>query len=152
MLIPIALVIIASFLFMEFVAWSNHKYLMHGFLWALHRDHHENARKGIRPVLEKNDAFFVIYATPAIILLVTGISGGFPYSIAAGAGISLYGITNFTIHDVIYHKRLPLFRNFRNSYIRAAIRAHYAHHNPHTPEDFSNFGLLIFPLKYFKEH
>lgn len=151
MIVRIALVIFASFLFMEFIAWSNHKYLMHGFLWVLHRDHHENARKVIRARFEKNDAFFVIYATPAIILLVTGISAEAPYSIAAGAGISLYGLTNFTIHDVLYHKRLPIFRNVTNSYLRAAIRSHDAHHNPRSPKDFSNFGLLIFPLKYFKE-
>ena len=28
----IILLILLSFLFMEFVAWSNHKYVMHGFL------------------------------------------------------------------------------------------------------------------------
>ena len=24
---------------MEFVAWAVHKYIMHGFLWSLHKDH-----------------------------------------------------------------------------------------------------------------
>ena len=27
---------IATFLFMEFVAWFTHKYVMHGFLWEIH--------------------------------------------------------------------------------------------------------------------
>jgi beta-carotene 3-hydroxylase len=145
----ISVVFIASFLFMEGVAWSNHKYLMHGILWVLHRDHHENARRGTRK-LEKNDLFFIIYAIPAAALLISGFAAGIPWEIAAGAGFSVYGMVNFTIHDIIYHKRLPLFRNFRNSFVNAAIRAHDAHHNPASPDDFRNFGLLIFPLKYFK--
>jgi beta-carotene 3-hydroxylase len=145
----ILIVFIASFFFMELVAWSNHKYLMHGILWLLHKDHHENARKGIRK-LEKNDSFFIIYATPAIALLIAGFSTGKEWEIAAGAGFSAYGMLNFTIHDIIYHKRLPIFRNVSNSYLRAAIKAHDAHHNPTSPDDFRNFGLLIFPSKYFK--
>ena len=34
------LIVITTFIFMEFVAWSVHKYVMHGFLWSLHKDHH----------------------------------------------------------------------------------------------------------------
>jgi beta-carotene 3-hydroxylase len=134
---------------MEGVAWSNHKYLMHGPLWSLHRDHHENARLGIRK-LERNDLFFIIYATPAAALLITGFATVRLWEIAAGAGFSAYGIVNFAIHDVIYHKRLPVFRNVKNKFIKAAVRAHDAHHNPASKDDFRNFGLLIFPLKYFK--
>jgi len=26
---------------MEFVAWAAHKYLMHGWLWVWHEDHHK---------------------------------------------------------------------------------------------------------------
>ena len=35
------LIVLASAAAMEFVAWSSHKYIMHGFGWAWHRDHHE---------------------------------------------------------------------------------------------------------------
>ena len=31
---------LVTFLIMEFVAWAVHKYIMHGFLWSLHKDHH----------------------------------------------------------------------------------------------------------------
>ena len=34
-------IVIITFLFMEFVAWFAHKYIMHGFLWFLHKDHHQ---------------------------------------------------------------------------------------------------------------
>ena len=35
------LILILTFLFMEFVAWFSHKYIMHGFLWSWHKDHHK---------------------------------------------------------------------------------------------------------------
>ena len=34
-------VFFATFFFMEFMAWFSHKYIMHGFLWVLHADHHK---------------------------------------------------------------------------------------------------------------
>ena len=49
-------VLLATFLVMEGVTWLTHKYVMHGFLWYLHRDHHQ-PEPGF---FEKNDAFFVI--------------------------------------------------------------------------------------------
>ena len=50
-----ALILIGTFVLMEGVTWLTHKYVMHGFLWNLHEDHHR-PRPGI---FEKNDAFFV---------------------------------------------------------------------------------------------
>lgn len=142
------LLIILSFLFMEFVAWSNHKYVMHGFLWSWHKDHHLTDIAS-KPVFQKNDLFFLIYATPAIILIVAGLSLDKISLIAIGAGITLYGITYFLIHDVVYHQRLPIFRNSTNFYIKAIKKAHDAHHRPKSVDDFKNFGLLIFPRKFF---
>jgi beta-carotene 3-hydroxylase len=34
------LLIFGAFIFMEFMAWFTHKYIMHGFLWVLHKNHH----------------------------------------------------------------------------------------------------------------
>ncbi|HQQ13648.1 MAG TPA: hypothetical protein PK855_10825, partial [Bacteroidales bacterium] len=62
------LLVLTAFLFMEFVAWFSHKYIMHGFLWILHKDHH--IRDGRR--VEWNDAFAVIFALPAIVFTITG--------------------------------------------------------------------------------
>ena len=148
-MITIIFLIILAFLFMEFVAWSNHKYVMHGFLWSLHKDHHLTDIAS-KPVLQKNDFFFIIYATPAIILIISGLALSNPYLLAIGAGITLYGFTYFMIHDVIIHKRLPLFRNSSNRYIKAIINAHNAHHKPKNVTDFKNYGLLIFPKRYFE--
>ena len=35
------LVFFTTFFIMEFMAWFSHKYIMHGFLWNLHEDHHK---------------------------------------------------------------------------------------------------------------
>ncbi len=148
MVILIILLILIAFGFMEFVAWSNHKYVMHGFLWSLHKDHHLTDIAG-KPVLQKNDLFFLIYAIPAILLIILGLSWENPYMIAIGAGITLYGITYFFIHDVVYHKRLPIFRKLTNRYISAIVKAHDAHHKPRNVSDFNNYGLLVFHKKYF---
>jgi beta-carotene 3-hydroxylase len=46
---------------------ASHRYLMHGLLWFLHRDHHQKAGGNH---LEKNDWFFVIFAIPGILLIL----------------------------------------------------------------------------------
>ena len=150
MIILIILLMVLAFFFMEFVAWSNHKYVMHGFLWSLHKDHHLTDIAG-KPVFQKNDLFFIIYALPAIILIITGLSLGNPYLVSIGAGITLYGFTYFIIHDVVFHKRLPILQNQSNFYLNAIVRAHRAHHKPKNLKDFKNFGLLIFPGRFFNE-
>ena len=35
-----ALIVLATFVTMEGVAWVAHKYLMHGLMWYFHEDHH----------------------------------------------------------------------------------------------------------------
>ena len=55
-------VFLATFGIMEFMAWFTHKYIMHGFLWHLHRDHHH---KDHDSWFERNDAFFIFYAVVA---------------------------------------------------------------------------------------
>jgi beta-carotene 3-hydroxylase len=148
----LAAILVLSFIFMEFIAWSNHKFIMHGFLWVLHRDHHENLTKGIKKKFERNDAFFLVYATPAIILIVAGFSKASPYLVAIGAGFTLYGIANFLVHDVFYHRRFNLFKGeLKNRYLKAAVRAHDAHHKPKSKSDFNVFSLLVFPARFFKE-
>ncbi len=147
------LVAIGAFLFMEFIAWSNHKFVMHGFLWKWHKDHHINDhRKMNNPELlfirgfEKNDLFFLVYAIPAIILLICGFAFSISILIALGIGISAYGLTYFLIHDVMIHRRLniPFLFNPKNKYLKSIINAHIAHHRGKNVHDFNNYGLLIF--------
>jgi len=143
---------------MELVAWSSHKYVMHGFLWKWHKDHHRLDNMASTPEkiesqrFEKNDLFFIIYALPAIVLLIIGISGNNLYLISLSVGITLYGLTYFLIHDMVIHKRLntSLFDSWKNRYLKAIIKAHSAHHHAKTKQDFHNYGLLVFSFRYFK--
>ena len=50
---------------MECVTWCTHKFVMHGFMWYFHADHHQPKYAHI---FERNDIFFVIFAIPSILL------------------------------------------------------------------------------------
>ncbi len=136
---------VITFCFMEFVAWATHKYVMHGFLWKLHEDHHVVNHKNR---LQKNDFFFLIFAIPSVILMYNGYSG---YSFFIGLGILLYGIAYFIIHEVIIHRRIPPPKKTKSKYIKAIRKAHKIHHKNLTKYNGVNFGMLIVPRKYFKE-
>lgn len=150
--------LISAYLFMEFVAWFTHKYIMHGFLWSWHRDHH---RKDLQKKLpektednrfEKNDLFFLVYASPAIVGMILGFSFAKPYLVYISAGITLYGFTYFALHDIAIHNRIniPFLRNLNNKYFKAMINAHAGHHKPKNSSDFHSYGLLFFPKRYLK--
>ena len=131
---------------MEVVAWLAHKYIMHGPLWGLHRDHHQPSGRAV----EHNDFFFLIFATPAIICFYIGFNGlTYPFWIAVG--ITLYGLAYFFIHDLFIHQRIRVLRNIDLPYFKAIRRAHKMHHRHLTKERGECFGMLWVPLKYFKE-
>jgi len=132
---------------MEAVAWSAHKYLMHGKLWVLHEDHHKR-EPGF---FEKNDAFFVIFALPSMGGFIAGyLTGITPFTWGAIA-IAAYGLSYFLIHDILIHQRFKWFRNVTNPYFRAIRKAHKIHHKHLEKEDGECFGMLYVPPKYFKE-
>lgn len=137
--------VITFFISMEGVAWITHKYIMHGLLWSLHKDHHRREYEGF---FEKNDFFFLFFAVPGIICLIAGLPH-FTSVFFAGIGITLYGFTYFLIHDVLVHQRLKFLRNTKNKYLIALRRAHKIHHKHSGKEDGECFGLLLFPAKYF---
>ncbi len=135
-----------TFLTMEGITWCTHKFVMHGFLWYLHEDHHQPKYKG---VFEKNDAFFVIFAIPSIILFYNGINPELNYLFFIGLGILFYGIAYFVVHDIIIHQRFKLFTRTKNKYIVGLRKAHKVHHKHLGKEDGECFGMLNVPKKYF---
>ena len=145
-LILILSIILATFLFIEFVAWSVHKYIMHGFLWYLHKDHHQVDKNKI---LQKNDAFFLIFAIPSAILIIYGIEN-FSYQLYIGIGIALYGLAYFVVHEIIIHQRVKILSRIDNKYIRAIRFAHKVHHKKLEKENSDSFGMLLVSFKYFK--
>lgn len=136
-----------TFILMEGLTWLIHKYAMHGFLWILHRDHHDHSSNG---AFERNDWFFAIFAVPAIALMYTGAAALFNYLFYIGIGITLYGIAYFLVHDIFIHQRLHVLRSTRNPYLLAIRRAHKQHHKHTGREEGECFGFLWVPFKYFK--
>ncbi|MBL0129478.1 MAG: sterol desaturase family protein [Flavobacteriales bacterium] len=144
-----AVALLLTFLFMEFMAWFTHRFVMHGLLWMLHRDHH---KKDHGSIFERNDAFFLIFAVPAIILFAVGAQNGIAdVRIWIGAGITLYGMAYFLVHDVFIHQRAKWLRNTDNLYFRAIRRAHKMHHKHLDRHEGECFGMLFVPMKYFRE-
>ena len=142
------LIVIATFLFMEFVAWASHKYIMHGFLWSWHRSHH----KVHNHVLEKNDLFALVFSIPSIALIYfsTYYMETF-YLTSVGIGILCYGVFYAIFHDIIVHRRIKIRFKANNRYLKRIINAHYVHHTSHNRDDAEAFGFLYAPKKYDPE-
>jgi beta-carotene 3-hydroxylase len=145
MLIDI-LIVLLSFISMEGVAWLTHKYLMHGLLWSLHRDHHQKDHAGF---LERNDFFFMIFAIPGIISLFIGLYTPATAFLWIGTGITIYGACYFFVHDIYIHQRLKILRDSDSRYLKAIRRAHKMHHKHLDREQGECFGILWVPFKYF---
>lgn len=139
--------ILVTFLLMECVTWLTHKFVMHGFMWYFHSDHHEPKYPD---TFERNDVFFVIFAAPSIILFYYGVDGGINYLFFIGLGILLYGLAYFLIHDVLIHQRFKWFKRTNNKYLIGLRRAHKTHHKHLGKEHGECFGMLYVPPKYFK--
>lgn len=143
-----ALITLAVFLLMECVTWLTHKFVMHGFGWYLHEDHHQPKYQGI---FEKNDAFFVVFAIPSILLFYFGTYTEHTFLFFIGLGILFYGISYFMVHDVLIHQRFKWFKHTNNRYLRGLRKAHKIHHKHLGKEEGECFGMLFVPLKYFKK-
>jgi beta-carotene 3-hydroxylase len=140
--------VIIAFIGMEGVAWLSHKFIMHGILWTLHKDHH---KKEPESFIEHNDFFFLIFALPGIAALFFGRRNDYNFLFWIGVGITLYGIAYFLIHDIFIHQRFKIFRNTQYPYFKAMRRAHKMHHKHLTKEDGTCFGMLWVPFKYLRE-
>ncbi|HKT86134.1 MAG TPA: sterol desaturase family protein [Novosphingobium sp.] len=136
-------IVIATAAGMELVAWSSHKYVMHGFGWAWHRDHHEPHD---RP-LEKNDLFALVGAGMSISMFALGSrmvmgEGAWAPGTWIGLGVLIYGAIYTLIHDGLVHQRY--FRWVpRRGYARRLVQAHRLHHATQGREGGVSFGFVI---------
>ncbi|TYB79606.1 sterol desaturase family protein [Bizionia myxarmorum] len=142
------LIFLGTFLFMEFMAWFTHKYIMHGFLWNLHQDHHHKKHDSW---FERNDLFFIFYAVVSISLFLLWRYADFWAGLPLGLGIFAYGLAYFFVHDIFIHQRFKFLRNANNWYAKGVRRGHKMHHKHLGKEDSECFGMLFVPLKYFKK-
>lgn len=147
MIIVYILITLATFVIMEGITWLTHKYIMHGFLWYLHEDHHQPTGH----FFEKNDAFFLIFAIPSWLCIMLGLQNGYYWVAAIGFGIALYGLAYFLVHDVIIHQRFKWFTRSNNTYVKAIRWAHKMHHKHIGKEQGESFGMLIVAKKYWEK-
>ncbi len=138
------LIALITFLLMEGFTWLTHKYIMHGFLWYLHEDHHKKRNS----TFEKNDAFFFIFAIPSWLCIMLGSMHHNWVSVSIGAGITMYGAAYFIVHDVIIHQRFKLFSKSNNRYIKSIRWAHKMHHKYLEKNEGESFGMLLVAKKY----
>ncbi|HEX6915334.1 MAG TPA: beta-carotene hydroxylase [Chitinophagaceae bacterium] len=141
-------IILSAFIGMEGVAWFTHKYIMHGLLWYLHKDHHRKTSAGF---FEHNDFFFLVFAIPGMAGLFFGMRADYNFLFWAGLGITLYGFAYFLVHDIFIHQRFRILRNINSPYFKAIRRAHKMHHRHLTKENGECFGMLWVPFKYFSK-
>ena len=138
-------IVLLTFFLMEGITWLTHKYVMHGFLWYLHEDHHQPSPG----FFEKNDAFFLIFAIPSWLCIMLGLQNGVYWAAAIGFGIAMYGLGYFIVHEVIIHQRFKWFTRSNNSYVRTIRWAHKMHHKNLGKEDGESFGMLFVAKKYW---
>ncbi len=140
------LVILATIAVMEGVAWASHKYIMHGFGWGWHRDHHERHDR----LLEKNDLYALVGAAISISMFAVGspwVMGAMsvaPWApgTAIGIGVLGYGILYTLAHDGLVHQRY--FRWVpKSGYAKRLVQAHKLHHATESREGGVSFGFLI---------
>jgi len=133
---------IATILGMELFAYVVHRWVMHGPGWFLHESHHR-PRTGN---WELNDWYFVIFATPSIVLLVLGTSGTTgDWATWIGAGIAGYGAIYLGFHDIIVHRRIETGYVPRSAYMKRIVQAHRLHHIVHTKHGTVSFGFIWAP-------
>lgn len=139
---------LATFIFMEFIAWWLHKYVMHGIFWNLHEDHHKKSSH--LGFFERNDSFFVFFAILTMGCFSAWSFFGSLVALAVALGILLYGFAYFFIHDLFIHQRIKMLSKTKNKYLLAVRRAHHDHHKHLEKHEGECFGMLWVNPKYFK--
>lgn len=135
--LEIIAVVLAAVIGMELWAWFAHKYIMHGFGWAWHRDHHEPHDK----TLEKNDLFAVVFGTIVFFMFWIGyyVSDALWWT---AFGITLYGVIYTLVHDGLVHQRY--FRWVpKRGYAKRLVQAHKLHHATIGKDGGVSFGFVF---------
>ena len=138
----ILLTVFLSILGMELFAWWAHKYIMHGWGWGWHRDHHEPHDN----MFEKNDLYALVGAGISIALFVIGsplVMGDYAWEPAfwIGLGVMLYGVIYTLVHDGLIHQRY--FRWVpKRGYAKRLVQAHKLHHATIGKEGGVSFGFV----------
>lgn len=135
-----AALVVGTASFMEFFAWWAHKYIMHGWGWDWHADHHEPHDK----MFEKNDLYAVVFGSFTTLLFTAGYLWFSPLWWVA-AGISVYGLIYTFVHDGLVHQRYPFHFFPKRGYWKRLVQAHKLHHATTCKEGAVSFGFVLAP-------
>lgn len=142
---PVAIIaiILATVFVMEWIAWGSHKYIMHGWGWDWHRDHHEPHDNA----LEKNDLYGIVGAVTSMSLFAIGsplVLGADAWEPATwiGLGVMFYGIIYTLVHDGLVHQRYFKYVP-RSGYAKRLVQAHKLHHATIGKEGGVSFGFVF---------
>ena len=137
------MIVIATVIAMEMFAWWAHKYVMHGWGWEWHRDHHEPHDNA----LEKNDLFGLVFGSFAIGLFMFGYFFS-PFLWWVAMGITAYGAIYAFVHDGLVHQRVMRWVPKRG-YAKRLVQAHKLHHATVGKSGGVSFGFVFArdPLK-----
>ncbi len=137
------IIVLATIIAMEGLAWWGHKYVMHGWGWGWHRDHHEPHDN----LLEKNDLYAVVGAAMSISMfsisspLIMG-DEAWRRGLWIAIGILAYGVIYTLVHDGLVHQRY--FRWVpRGGYAKRIVQAHKLHHATIGKEGGVSFGFIF---------
>jgi beta-carotene 3-hydroxylase len=118
------LVFTVAFVGMEAVSYGTHRFVMHGFGYKIHADHHRPGDGGF----EANDLYPLSFSSMAIVFFALGAwVDGLQLFVAAGLGLTLYGVMYLFVHEIYIHQRLRLVRR-PLPYLEWLRRAHRVHH------------------------
>jgi len=137
------LIIVVTVIAMEFVAWSSHKYIMHGWGWNWHKDHHEPHDN----ILEKNDLYGLVGAFMSISMFALGSplvfgDNAWEPATAIGLGILIYGIIYTLVHDGLVHQRYFKWVP-KKGYAKRLVQAHKLHHATIGKKGGVSFGFVF---------
>ncbi|HEY1278805.1 MAG TPA: sterol desaturase family protein [Acidimicrobiales bacterium] len=112
-----------SFITMEPVSYLMHRFVMHGAGWPVHADHHSAGGGGF----ERNDVFPASFSLFAASLFAAGAAGAGALFVAAGVGMTVYGVAYLYVHEVCIHERLAVGPGRRRyvAWLRAMHRIHH---------------------------
>ena len=130
----------AMILVMEGVAWTLHRYVMHGPLWFIHQSHHVKSDSW----LELNDVFGTVFAAASMVLLHLGRADA-PILFGMGLGLMGYGIIYFMLHDVLVHRRIAHGSTPAEGYLARIVQAHHLHHVTRGRDGAVSFGFIFAP-------
>lgn len=135
--LEIIFVLFTTVLGMELFAWAVHKYIMHGWGWAWHRDHHE-PHTGL---LERNDLYAVVFSVIATALFAAGALWS-PLLWWIFMGITVYGLIYAFVHDGLVHQRFMHWIP-RKGYAKRLVQAHKLHHATVGKDGGVSFGFIL---------